>query len=421
MIRSSSHRLGDPEPTGASPILGSDLPEPPDSMPRPPVLIHKSALHSAAHRYPALPMGHDLLLLFVGGFISLSLAAVFQNPLERRILSASRSITQSPYSQRLGLKVSRHARAREFLNTTEVHGVFTLLKWSPARPLIEHPDYHRIDYSAAPGQDWFDPLALRKAQADQAAAGRLGTTAYVWDMTVDHHESEPGKAFLLKAATSSFGDLNAIGECSRDAELAELVAEKLTSKGSVAFLRTMPPTRLSIQVSVVASSGRILALRRSMSVDGTQGQWTLGPNETLVPLGGIQTPGAADQSLFDLARRCLVEECSLNPGDYGPIHICWFGLSVDKATGVAQNVAAVCASPLSEAMIERGIDAAHSNFETDQVRWIPFKALDLRRAIHDRINHWADADWLSFSAVTACQVLRYRTVVEEDLRRLRRT
>ncbi|MCA1696817.1 MAG: hypothetical protein LC749_19970, partial [Actinobacteria bacterium] len=37
----------------------------------------------------------------------------------------------------------------------------------------------------------------------------------------------------------------------------------------------------------------------------------LGANETLVPPSPSTTPGAPTYSLFDLAERCLAEECGL--------------------------------------------------------------------------------------------------------------
>jgi hypothetical protein len=314
--------------------------------------------------------------IVVGALISLLFTAVFQNPLDRLVGRTMRRIGDSAPIRRLSSASARERRHRDILSQDfEDLGVFTLLRWSVERPLRRDPRLHRLEYGSAPEQDWFDPSALRSAQLKQAEL-RKENTAYAFGMTVDHHEHEEADSFILRVAASRYGDLNAIGECMAGSDLTAFVRNRLHERGSIEFLRSMPPTRLSIQVSILTGQGRILALRRSYAVASVPGLWSLGPNETLVPPPDRATPGMGSESLFDLAERCLLEECGLfyasSPPEIGPIHITWFGVSVRPGEGVAQNVIALTTSSLPESEIAVRISNAHSNYEALSAAWLPF-------------------------------------------------
>jgi hypothetical protein len=178
----------------------------------------------------------------------------------------------------------------------------------------------------------------------------------------------------------------------------------------------MPPTRLALQVSIVSSRGRVLALRRSHAVESVPGYWALGANETLVPPSPSTTPGAPAYSLFDLAERCLAEECGLTMAspfvEYGEIYITWFGVNAHPGEGVAQSVIALTTTGLPESEVVQRIRNAHSNFETDAIEWIPFSRQALSKALRD-----PNRRWINFSHVVVGELLRYRELINRDLDR----
>lgn len=339
-----------------------------------------------------------------GAVASLVVTAVLHNPL-RVVVDRER--------RRLRRLRARYRKPDLFQRDHEADGVFTLLRWSPERPLLRDPSLHRVEFGAAPGQDWFPSAMLRHAQRRQAE-GRKGKVAYAYGMTVDHREHEDAYGFVLKVAESNYGDLNAIGSCIGRDDLVEFVGIRLHARGAVSFLATMPPTRLSIQVAVLSPDGNLLAIRRSGAVESVAGLWTLGPNETMISRHAAYTPGAKPESLYDLAERCLAEELGVvsdaRTPEYGPIHITWFGLSAHATEGVAQNVLSVTTTLLSQAELAERIANAHSNFEADGLAWIPFT----RRGLVEEFRS-SRREWVNFSPLAAEEAWRYRALLESDL------
>jgi hypothetical protein len=351
--------------------------------------------------------------MILGAVVSLLVDAALGSPLQKSLDRLRRHFLKSAIYRHLSPSAARERRHRDFLTRDqEVDGVFTLLAWSPERPLRRDARFHRVEYGSPPEQDWFDPAALSAAQANQALT-RQGNTAYAYAMTIDHREHENADSFVLHVAPSNYGDLNAIADCV-GGDIAAFVRTRLHERGATQFLRTMPPTRLSIQVAVVSPMGNVLALRRSSAVGSAPGMWSLGPNETLVASPARSTPGTPSESLFDLAERCLAEECGLRadvePPDVGPIHITWFGISTHQLEGVAQNALAVTTCRLPESEIVERVKNAHSNFEADGIDWLP---LDL-----DSLSETLDArrrEWIRFSPLAAVEVWRYRNLIYSDL------
>jgi hypothetical protein len=355
-----------------------------------------------------------LLWVVVGAVISMCFTAAFQNPLDRKADRLRHRVLAGRFGRTLSPARARERRHRDYLSRDlEELGLFTLLRWSQDRPLEHDPRLHRLEYGLAPGQDWFDSDELARSQAEQART-RIGINAYAYDMTIDHREHPGADQFIMSVATSNYGDLNAIGDCIGDQDMDEFVRSRLHERGAVGFLRTMPPTRLSIQVSVVSTQRRVLATRRSHAVGSAPGVWSLGPNETLVPTTGFRTPGLGSESLFDLASRCLAEECGLltiaSPAEIGPIHITWFGVSTNHDEGVAQNVLALTTCSLPESEIADRIGNAHSNFEADGIDWIDLSLDSLLKAMEDPRR-----TWISFSHLACRDLWRYRAVLEADM------
>lgn len=349
----------------------------------------------------------------LGAVISMFFTAIFQNPLERSIKRSWRRFSNSPVALRVSAGRFTNSAIQQLLDLdTGKYGVFTLLRWSPNRPLIRDPRFHRVEYGGAPDQNWADTGRLETEQMVQAET-RRGRTGYAWAVTVDHGEHEDADAFIVSAAESRYGDLNAIARAMPGVDLVDYVTGRIRDEG-IDLLRTMPPTRLSIQVSVVAGSGRVMALRRSAAVQSVPVQWQLGPNETLYPADAPDTPGAIGESFFDLAHRCLVEECGLYESEVSPIRISWFGLAANPDEGVAQNVLACTTTALSEAQIVERTLNAHSNYESDGFDWIPADSRSLLRALKD-----PERDWIAFSGIAAAELARHRLVLERDLDKVR--
>jgi hypothetical protein len=95
----------------------------------------------------------------------------------------------------------------------------------------------------------------------------------------------------------------------------------------------------------------------------------------------------------------------------GPIHVTWFGVSVEPGEGVAQNVVAVTTTGLSESELAVRIANAHPNYEADGIAWIPLTLKSLMAAVEDPRR-----TRLRFSHLTAVEIWRYRQLIWSDLR-----
>jgi hypothetical protein len=154
---------------------------------------------------------------------------------------------------------------------------------------------------------------------------------------------------------------------------AARVSEGL-ARGLTSFVPVAPPSSLTVSVSVLSAENRILALRRSLSVQTYPGQWTVGINETMKY---DDEPGAAED-FFALTYRGLKEELGLDRGDYGPVVLSWLGWS---HRAVCWVLVAVVRSTLTSGEIDERRSNCHSVYEHDAIRWLPFTRTEIAKIV----------------------------------------
>ena len=379
-----------------------------------------------------------IVTLVVGAILGVILHALLLRFFDRQL----RRFAKSRIWRKMMAFVPRHEpNIGTYDPTTD--GLFQLWTWSTEkRPLTEQ--YHTIVYRRPPQkQDWVDSRLLRQKQKrcrdqhQQQQGGQLEdrpSVGYVTSFTQDHREykvagpqgqSQLAERFDLYASRSYFSDAEALGQCFETPEELADLKRRLTEASGPDLLRGIPPTRLAIEVALVSSDFRFLAVQRSTTVTSDPGYWTVGLNETLVPPpADFKSPGGRPEDLFELAKRCLREEAALDDGEFGTIHISWFGLmapclidiarpnSTSRATGIYQLVLAqaACLVP-DESEVLRRIADSHSNYEASSSCWLPLTA----RQVEQIVNMKDKKRWIYFAPLAVRELWRFRARIREEL------
>ena len=262
-------------------------------------------------------------------------------------------------------------------------GLYMINKWSRARPLtpgrqrvtiVQRPQMHEFFKQ----QEW---ASLREPTDDD------GALCYMVDFHIDHRESKGGQLFKIDVAKSTFSEYLATKrylEEYLDTE-AKVVTMLKQPNGLRRFALKAPPSSIKINVALITEGSKFLVLRRSGVVEGKQGKWTVGPNESMKSPSGV-TRDNPIESFFALAQRALWEEVGLDPNDYGQISVSWIGYYV-KDLNV--KVFAQAKTYLTEDEVNKKLfRTAAGAFEHDAVEWLPFN----RPTVMDIVSNWETGD-----------------------------
>jgi hypothetical protein len=155
---------------------------------------------------------------------------------------------------------------------------------------------------------------------------------------------------------------------------------------------------------VVSRGDHVLLLRRSAAVTLFSNQWTIGINETMKY---SYEPGS-EEGLFGLVRRGLKEELGLSPGDYGRIHVTWFGWSEPAA---AFHGVALVRSSVQESVIEERRESCHSVYEHDAVGWMPLNRKQIANVVTRGRCPDGTRSWSYFVPLVALELWRHKDAV----------
>ncbi|MFA5061669.1 MAG: hypothetical protein WC526_00805 [Patescibacteria group bacterium] len=286
----------------------------------------------------------------------------------------------------------------------EQEHLICLNRWSPARQLTR--DRQEVVVVHPPStQDWVDPKRLANATKDVTDPG--GPSSHLVDYEIDHRESVRGQVFRMYIAPSVYGDFLAANACMTSDERSH-VEQRLRTSAPRDVVRRAPRSVIAMNVVVLASSGRLLAIKRSRSVRTSQNMWTIGPNETMVsPLAvsGYQ------EDLVHLAERCLNEEVGLMPSEHGPIQVSWFGYNLN---GPLVHVVAHVRARLPESQIVERVEACQAVFEHGRLDWISTD----RRSVFNLLANWRQDDsgrqWMNLAALALQEYWRMRTCISQE-------
>ncbi|NUT91517.1 MAG: hypothetical protein HOY78_05745 [Saccharothrix sp.] len=305
------------------------------------------------------------------------------------------------------LRLPRFVRARRELPAAArafdpvALGMHPLVTWSRRRRLREG-NLRTVFVGRRSGphllsrSDWHAKVAAERRK------GTAGSTAYLVGLRIDHGEHPAAHEAVMTIAESDYA------ECVATMEVAGRSPGELTTKlwdGLDGFLTVVPPTLLFASVAVLADSGRLLCLRRSIGVRTAPGTWTLGINETMK----YEAEPGREEDLFGLVRRGLREELGLEPSEYGEVIVTWLGWSSAAAGFLA---VAIVRARLSEAEIERRRGECHSVYEHDGIAWLPVTRRSIANVVlggpsPDRVHPWIT----ELSPLVAGEVWRFRHVV----------
>lgn len=246
----------------------------------------------------------------------------------------------------------------------------------------------------------FDRPEWHAAVERERRKGTAGRTAYLAGMDIDHgeHPAAFGAGFVV--AESDYAECMATLEIARNGGTGELMSALRTGLDN--FLTVVPPTLFFATVVVLAKSGRILCLRRSVGVRTDAGLWSIGINETMK----YEAEPGREENIFTLVRRGMREELGLDPDDYGKITVTWLGWSTADSAFYA---IAIVRARLDEVEIEDRRLQCHSVYEHDLTAWIPFTKKEIANVIRGGPSPDGSKPWIAaLSPVVAAEAWRFR-------------
>lgn len=280
-------------------------------------------------------------------------------------------------------------------------GFLELITWSRERPLIAE----RLQFRGRGGPgDLIEPSAWNAFLDDPQFADLAGMTAYPIAIGVDHHESADDRDLKLTIARSEYAQAIAIGKfADAHPEVRDQVKTRLAERGIEAFVASMPPTSLSMNVNVVSRSGGMLVLRRSGAVRTFRNQWSVGINETMKY---SEEPGNTE-GLLQLCHRALAEELGLRPEDYGKPMVSLLGFSLPAMCYGAFATVHLASGLSEEDVLERRLDC-HSIYEHDRTEWLPLRPHVIDGIVAGGNGPDGESPWIYFAGLSAREAWRTR-------------
>lgn len=278
-------------------------------------------------------------------------------------------------------------------------GLHPIVTWSRKRPLDEYKA--RTSYiGRRDGAHIFDRPEWHTAVERERVKGTAGGTAYLTRIDIDHGEHPGAFSAGFVIAESDYAECMATLEIARKGGAAELTTA--LQSGLDNFLEVVPPTLFFASVGVLARSGRLLCVRRSVGVRTAPGMWSIGINETMK----YEVEPGREEDLFALIRRGLREELGLEPDDYGKITVTWLGWS---AVAAGFYAVAFVRARLDEAEIENRRLQCHSVYEHDLTAWLPLTKKEITKVIRGGASPDGVHPWITeLSPVVAAEAWRFR-------------
>jgi 8-oxo-dGTP pyrophosphatase MutT (NUDIX family) len=299
---------------------------------------------------------------------------------------------------RAALRVSKAANAYD-PGSDEILSLWT---WSPNRRLKQAslrtvPVRPTADRRHLLAGEEFDALA-----AEFAASGAAGDNVQILGFERDYRESARSQSFEVTLGLTQYSEVLASQRlmASRPELRQQLRAHFDSDPNS--FLAQVPPTSTSANVLVVSARGRVLALRRSRTVELFAGQWGFGINETMK----YRDEGGGIEDFFAVVHRGLEEELGLFRDEYRGPEITAVTYRLLDDFGVT---AVVQLQPhISEQEVIDRMWRSHSSFEHDDARWIPIRRATVNTLMrHGRVKG-VDGEWIYFARFSLRELWRYR-------------
>jgi hypothetical protein len=278
-------------------------------------------------------------------------------------------------------------------------GLHPIVTWSRKRRL----DENRVRTSYAGRRHdthVFDRPEWHAAVERERRKGTAGRTAYLTRIDIDHGEHPAAFSAGFVITESDYAECMATLEIARNGGAVELTSA--LRAGLDNFLDVVPPTLFFVSVGVLAKSGRLLCLRRSVGVRTAPGMWSIGINETMK----YEVEPGREEDLFALVRRGLREELGLEPDDYGKITVTWLGWS---AIASGFYAVAFVRARLDEAEIEDRRLHCHSVYEHDLTAWLSLTKKEITKVIRGGPSPDGVHPWITeLSPVVAAEAWRFR-------------
>ena len=242
------------------------------------------------------------------------------------------------------------------------------------------------------------------------AQNYTGAISYCVGYNVDHQDNKYGENFELMVADCDYSEALASGKyLSAHPEIKDRI-RAMVSEDPQAYFRKAIPSDIFINLIVVSEYGNILVLRRSKSVASARGLWCVGAYETMEQYHESTAHG--DPDFHALAQRCLEEELAIQQIEqdvdnriiqrYKSIFISSISLSMSHAGMLVTGI--VRLENITEGeVIKRISKKAHSKYEHDDVRWLPFNHREVKKfvenetGIYDNFVKSTNEKWISYA------------------------
>lgn len=237
-----------------------------------------------------------------------------------------------------------------------------------------------------------------------------GTVAYCVGYNIDHQDNIYGRDFELKVSSCDYSESLALGKyLSVHPEVKEQI-RRMVNDDPQAYFKKALPSDIFLNLIVISEFGNILALRRSKAVASARGLWCVGAYETMEQYH--ESTALGDSDFHALAKRCLEEEFAISQIEqdenhhiiqrYKSIFISSISLSLSHAGMLVTGIVRLENMTEGEVM-QRITKNAHSKYEHDDLRWLPFDHKEVKNFIekgtglYDNFVKSTDERWISYA------------------------
>lgn len=237
-----------------------------------------------------------------------------------------------------------------------------------------------------------------------------GEISYCVGYNVDHQDNKYGDNFELKVANCDYSEALASGKyLTTHPDVRERI-RNIVNADPQAYFQKAIPSDIFLNLIVVSEYGNLLLLRRSKSVASARGLWCVGAYETMEQYHASTAHG--DPDFHALAQRCLEEELAISQIEkdadnrivqrYKSIFISSISLSLSHAGLLVTGI--VRLENITEGeVIQRISKSAHSKYEHDDVRWIPFNHREIKKfvekgtGLYDNFVTSTNEKWIGYA------------------------
>ena len=237
-----------------------------------------------------------------------------------------------------------------------------------------------------------------------------GDISYCVGYNVDHQDNRYGENFELMVANCDYSEALASGKYLTGHPDVKEQIRAMVNNDPQSYFRMAIPSDIFLNLIVVSEFGNLLVLRRSKSVASARGLWCLGAYETMEQYHESTAHG--DPDFHALAQRCLEEEFAISQIEreadnrivqrYKSIFISSISLSLSHAGMLVTGI--VRLENITEGeVIQRISKSAHSKYEHDDVRWLPYNHKEIKKfvengtGLYDNFVKSTDEKWIGYA------------------------